>query len=108
MGRTVYVCKNDQCDECTCDGNTFGYTYPADKLQRVHICRMVFSYPDYWERVQTLVHELSHFNSIGSTQDLAYGPTECQRLARVNPFEATDNADSIGYFAKFEMTPCCH
>jgi len=51
----------------------------------------------------TLVHEMSHFNVVASTDDNAYGQTACKALAQSNPAGALDNADSHEYFA--ENTP---
>jgi peptidyl-Lys metalloendopeptidase len=51
----------------------------------------------------TLVHEMSHFNVVASTNDNAYGQTACRALAQSDPAGALDNADSHEYFA--ENTP---
>jgi len=41
---------------------------------------------------------MSHFISVGATQDYAYGQTLCQNLAISNPSQAVMNADSYEYF----------
>ena len=73
---------------------------------------------DYAEKIQTIVHELSHFISIGSTNDqgthasnllsdfedstivfAAYGEQNCYNLAQSSPDSARSVADNYGYFA---------
>ena len=51
----------------------------------------------------TLIHEMSHFNVVGSTNDWVYGQTGAASLAKSNPAKATDNADNHEYFG--ENTP---
>ncbi len=54
----------------------------------------------------TLVHEMSHFNVVASTDDVVYGQTGAKNLAFSNPEDAIRNADSHEYFA--ENTPIQH
>jgi hypothetical protein len=42
--------------------------------------------------VNTLVHEESHFNAVGGTQDYVYGKPRCLALAQSNPIQASHNA----------------
>jgi peptidyl-Lys metalloendopeptidase len=51
----------------------------------------------------TLVHEMSHFNVVASTDDWVYGQSGAASLAINNPSQAIDNADSHEYFG--ENTP---
>jgi len=51
------------------------------------------------ERVNTIVHEMSHFRNIAGTQDYTYGQSNCLSLARANPTQASHNADNVCYFA---------
>ena len=48
----------------------------------------------------TLVHETSHFTEIAGTEDLAYGQSSCKSLAKSNPANARNNADSHEFFAE--------
>ena len=48
----------------------------------------------------TLVHEMSHFNVVASTDDWAYGQSAAKSLAISNPTKALDNADTHEYFAE--------
>lgn len=105
---TIYVCQGSE-GPCS-GGNVFAYVYPTDSSQRVHICDFTFNYPDYSERVQTVLHELSHFNHIGSTNDNAYGERTCINLAQSNFQAALQTADSTAYFATASTTyaTCFH
>ena len=49
-------------------------------------------------RVGVLLHEMSHFTSVGGTNDYKYGQDECLELARRNPSNALNNADSFEYY----------
>ena len=69
---STYNCPDDDPD--LCDGRTFAYVYPSDSTQTIYVCEFTFNYPDYAEKVQTVIHELSHFNSIGSTTDNGTSP----------------------------------
>jgi hypothetical protein len=54
-------------------------------------------------RAGTLIHEISHFTVVASTEDHVYGPSGAMNLATSNPALAVDNADNHEYFA--ENTP---
>merc|ERR1712086_270545 len=84
-----------------CGGSTFAYVYPTDTQQNVYMCDFTFEYPDYSEKVQTVIHELSHFNHIGNTNDNAYGESTCINLAQSNFQAAIQTADNVGYFGKY-------
>jgi uncharacterized Zn-binding protein involved in type VI secretion len=45
-----------------------------------------------------LIHELSHFDDIGSTLDYDYGVPQCRYLAKNNLNKALYNADTFAYF----------
>jgi len=85
------------CFASQCTANTYAYVYPSDSTFTVHLCQLFFSLPN--ERLQTIIHEMSHFNSLGATRDYAYGQSACQNLARTNPAQAAHNADNVCYFA---------
>lgn len=50
-----------------------------------------------YSREETLIHEVSHFKSIGNTRDHKYD-IECESLAKRKPDKALYNADSYAYF----------
>jgi len=89
------------CSQSGCPANTYAYVYPTDTTFTVHLCGAWFSAATgtckYDSQGGTLIHELSHFNSVGGTQDHAYGTSSCQNLARSNPGQAIKNADSYEY-----------
>jgi len=88
---------NGWCNPSGCGSNTFGYVYPSDSTFTVHLCSLFWSIPS--ERENTIIHEMSHFNSLGSTGDYVYGENGCRNLARTNPANAVRNADNICYFS---------
>ena len=51
----------------------------------------------------TLIHEMSHFDVVASTNDWVYGTAAARNLASTDPAKALDNADNHEYFA--ENTP---
>ena len=50
-----------------------------------------------------MIHELSHFDVLGNTDDIVYGKTGAKNLAISNPASAVKNADNHEYFS--ENTP---
>jgi peptidyl-Lys metalloendopeptidase len=48
----------------------------------------------------TIVHEESHFDVNGGTQDYAYGTENCMELARHDPNTAIANADNYAFFVE--------
>jgi len=89
---------NGYCNPAGCGSNIYGYVYPTDTTFTVYLCGLFWSLPA--ERVNTIVHELSHFRSLGATQDYAYGKTNCMNLARSDPARASRNADNVCYFSE--------
>lgn len=85
------------CHAQECEDNVYAYVYPADPTFTVYLCNMFFELPN--ERVETIIHELSHFDSLGATDDYAYGRTPCKELALKDPRRACHNADNLCYFA---------
>jgi len=99
---TVYLRLRDYtfnayCDPAGCGSNVYGYVYPNDPAYTVYVCGLFWSLPA--ERVNTIVHEMSHFSRCCGTNDYAYGKQNCMNLARSNPTQASHNADNICYFS---------
>ena len=90
--------------DCSCTDNYYAYVYPTQPY-KIYVCNAFWSAPNSGtdSRAGTLVHEMSHFNVVASTDDWAYGQTACRSLATSNAKKAVDNADSHEYFA--ENTP---
>ncbi|HEX2572858.1 MAG TPA: M35 family metallo-endopeptidase, partial [Polyangia bacterium] len=88
--------------DCSCtDTGTYAYVYPTQPY-KIYVCGAFWSAPNTGtdSRAGTLVHEMSHFNVVASTDDWAYGQTAAKNLAISNPTRALDNADSHEYFAE--------
>ncbi|KIY73629.1 peptidyl-Lys metalloendopeptidase [Cylindrobasidium torrendii FP15055 ss-10] len=92
-------------DCSTCDEpSTYAYVYPDDDTT-IYLCEVFWSTTTTGtdSRAGTLIHESSHFNSIGGTDDHVYGQDGAGDLASSDPDTAIDNADNHEYFA--ENTP---
>ena len=90
---------------CDCsESSVFAFVFPAFPYS-ITLC------PRFWQvntsgedsKAGTIIHELSHFHVVASTDDHVYGHTGARSLAVINPNIAIVNADSYEYFA--ENTP---
>ena len=91
--------------DCTCtQTNVYAYVYP-NQPYNIYLCGAFWNAPMTGtdSKAGTLIHEMSHFNVVAATDDLAYGQTAARNLAISNPDGAVRNADSHEYFA--ENTP---
>ena len=103
------VCPSTGEDGCTRD--VFANVWP-DQPYVVNLCPSFFRMPsmlgvvrtssafDTGTREGTLIHEVSHFEIVGGTEDNCYGREVCTGMARRDAQRATDNADSYQYFAE--------
>jgi uncharacterized Zn-binding protein involved in type VI secretion len=75
------------------------------KVYRIDILNRIFLGDPFWaadiggrrSKAGILIHELSHFKTIGNTEDHAYAD-DCLNLAKDNPADALYNADSFEFF----------
>jgi len=90
--------------DCSCTGNYYAYVYPASPY-KIYLCNAFWNAPMTGtdSKAGTIIHEMSHFYVVASTDDHAYGHTNCKNLASSDPTKAIDNADSHEYFC--ENTP---
>ena len=91
--------------DCKCKKpSTYAYVY-SNQPYKIYLCGAFWKAPlaGTDSRGGTLIHEMSHFNVVASTNDWAYGQTAAANLALTEPAKALDNADSHEYFA--ENTP---
>lgn len=91
--------------DCKCKKpNVYAYVYPTQPY-KIYLCGVFWKAPLTGTDSQggTLIHEMSHFNVVASTDDWAYGQSAAKALAISDPAKALDNADSHEYFA--ENTP---
>ncbi len=91
--------------DCSCKKKTvYAYVYP-NQPYTIYLCNVFWTAPlaGTDSKGGTLIHEMSHFYAVASTDDYAYGQGAAQNLAITNPVQAVDNADNHEYFA--ENTP---
>jgi peptidyl-Lys metalloendopeptidase len=86
---------------CDCNDSAYAYVYP-NQPYTIYVCNAFWSAPTTGtdSKAGTLIHELSHFYAVASTDDWAYGQSAAKSLAKNNPSKAVDNADSHEYFAE--------
>ena len=89
------------CDGPDCESGTYAYVFPS-KPYEIFLCGSFWTAPLTGTDSQsgTIVHEMSHFNTVAETEDHRYGQTDCRDLAINDPAEAIENADSHEYFAE--------
>ena len=103
--RIEYALSNTKITfNCGCTSSAYAYVYPTQPY-RVYLCNAFWSAPTTGtdSRAGTIIHELSHFDVLGNTDDIVYGQTGAKNLAISNPASAIKNADSHEYFS--ENTP---
>lgn len=90
--------------DCSCKKSYYAYVYPTQPY-KVYLCNAFWTAPTSGtdSKGGTIVHEVSHFNVVAGTDDLAYGQSAAKSLAVSDPAQAIQNADSHEYFA--ENTP---
>jgi peptidyl-Lys metalloendopeptidase len=71
----AFINKNIVVD-CGCTDPYYAYVYPAQHY-KIYVCNAFWSAPNTGtdSKAGTLVHEMSHFNVVASTDDWAYGQT---------------------------------
>jgi len=92
--------------ECDDTPNVYAYVYPSDRTHTIYLCTAYWpsAVIGGWDtKAGTLLHELSHFDDIGGTNDHAYGTTACRALAQRSPAQAVNNADSYEYFGESQF-----
>jgi hypothetical protein len=103
--------------ETPLDPRDFAYVIPdkwaGGKYERTVYLGPAFTDADAVTRAGTFIHEVSHFLTVGHTDDIKstfvgmrrrdrrmYGPARAKRLAMQNPQEALKNADNFEYFVE--------
>jgi peptidyl-Lys metalloendopeptidase len=91
--------------DCKCKQPYYAYVY-ADQPYFIHLCKYFWLAPlaGTDSRGGTLIHEMSHFNVVASTEDFVYGQDGARDLALSNPDDAIMNADNHEYFAENNPT----
>ena len=87
--------------DCKCKQNYYAYVYPT-RPYNIYLCKVFWLAPLTGTDSQagTLIHEMSHFTNVASTDDYVYGQTGARSLAISNPDNAVMNADNHEYFAE--------
>jgi peptidyl-Lys metalloendopeptidase len=106
-GSVVMQCQTRQDDGCT--AGEYAWVYPFEPY-RIYLCPSFFTLPDLatlrpdsyegetGTREGTLVHEISHFNTVARTDDHCYTRSECSAMAQRDAIRARANADSYQYY----------
>ncbi len=89
---------------CGCKKRYYAYVYP-NRPYEIFLCKVFWTAPMTGtdSKAGTLIHEMSHFYVVASTDDWVYGQTGAKSLAITDPEKAITNADNHEYFA--ENTP---
>jgi uncharacterized Zn-binding protein involved in type VI secretion len=79
---------------------TCAIIYSDDSQYRIKVGSMFWKSEKEGEMIRsgTIIHELSHFENVGGTEDVLYGEKDCLELARIDPNGALNNADSFQLF----------
>lgn len=87
--------------DCGCKKPYYAYVYP-NQPYNIYLCRVFWTAPLAGTDSQggTLIHEMSHFDVVASTDDYVYGQAGARDLADTNPDHAIMNADNHEYFAE--------
>jgi len=98
LSTAIFDCGASGCSS----SSVFAYVYPTDSTHTIYLCNQFWKSgtTGYDTQPGTIVHESSHFNDIGGTQDHAYGTTAAKNLASSNPAQAVKNADNYEYFGE--------
>lgn len=78
-----------------CSAGVVAYTYKTTS-NRVYLCTAFWSYSN---KGHVIGHEAYHWNTVAGADDVTYGSSQCQSLARSRPNDALRNADNYAYAA---------
>lgn len=108
VNKVTFFCA--QTGEQNCDPGVYANVFSSDP-STVYICPPYFELPELdnstflqvhesGTRAGTIIHEMTHFNVVGSTDDYCYSRPVCMDFARTTPNQAVRNADSFQYFTE--------
>lgn len=78
-----------------CSAGVVAYTYKTTS-NRVYLCTAFWNYSN---KGHVIGHEAYHWNTVAGADDVTYGSSQCQSLARSRPNDALRNADNYAYAA---------
>ena len=108
-GGVTASCEQVEPDGCAT--GEYAYVY-SNRPYHMYICPQFFDLPslealrpgsrrsDFGTREGTIVHEISHFETVAGTEDHCYSRSECSLMAWQDPDLAIENADSFQYFTE--------
>ena len=77
----------------------YGWSFPGIKY--IRFCKLSWGEKD-WFNADTLMHETAHKKGVVLLRkNERYGSRECKDLAKNNPRNARENADSYALFSEF-------
>ena len=87
--------------DCSCKKRYYAYVYP-NQPYLIYVCSVFWQAPMVGQdsKAGTLVHEMSHFDVLSSTDDWVYGAAGAMSLAQTDVSKSTTNADNHEYFAE--------
>jgi hypothetical protein len=71
---------------CACRQHPIAYTYKTTS-NRIYICSLFWSQSSSF-RAHAVGHESYHWNTVAGADDVTYGSSQCQSLARTRPNDA--------------------
>jgi len=92
------------CAAPSCQSTWYAFVYATDSTYTVHLCGAYWNAADGAQegsKPGTIIHELTHFKSVGGTGDSGYGAAYCERLAKSSPSMAARNADNYAMFVEY-------
>ncbi|MES2822780.1 MAG: M35 family metallo-endopeptidase [Pseudomonadota bacterium] len=83
------------------DPRLYAYVYPNDE-EKIYLGQKFGNAPvdGYDSTSGTLAHEISHYKTVGDTEDHVYGQAGATELAKTNSDNALNNADNFQYFVE--------
>jgi peptidyl-Lys metalloendopeptidase len=78
-----------------CSAGIVAYTFKQTS-NRMYLCSAFWSYSN---KGHVVGHEAYHWNTVAGADDVTYGSSQCQSLARSRPNDALRNSDNYAYAA---------
>jgi hypothetical protein len=78
-----------------CSAGIVAYTF-KQTTNRMYLCTAFWSYAN---KGHVVGHEAYHWNTVAGADDVTYGSSQCQSLARTRPNDALRNSDNYAYAA---------
>lgn len=86
--------------ECLKIENVIAYTYHGSSV--IYLCQLYRPEPAIKgvnTKLGTVLHEFTH--AVAYTEDITYGDSSCEYLAKTQPDQAVNNADNYHYFTEY-------